>query len=572
MATQLTEEQTKNFQNQIGQISSSIKSLYEQRGLQYPGTSTLPAATPPSSADQINNVPSLNIPTPNYTAPDTSRASSSFAGFTAGNKSSEQLIQENVARQEAELKARATEQKSTLSSLLGGTAKAREEARTGVSDEQQMLKEDLAKRRQLEAEANSLQEDYDKTVERRDAAIAAAEQAQGGTVSGAEQAIRKIEKDYATILNSKATALKSKAAYIQVVQGNVEEARGLINEAVEASVADYTADLAINLKMYEENSGLLDKIDSAYSTAFTNLLAVKKTNLDNAREDAKTKATLMVDLAKEGIDASAYMSGNYSYQDMAQAFAGKLAATNAGGGFDSTLIPNGQAYTNAFNSAVLNLPMASQKIAQQTFANYLNNGNLEGANQYLISMATSGLPAADRTQALGRAQATMSLKEIGDLLDEAKQRGASTDLVSGSLVNIAGKLGATTNEDLAYIGARIQQQVQVYRRSMTGVAFSPQESAEYAKIFPDITNVETLNSAKLKALTDSFDANNRSTLGFLLGGQSNYEQIFGETGTPSLPSLTPKDATAELDAIVNPQTTEVGSGGWWNRFTSIFGF
>src|SRR3990167_2986370 len=59
-----------------------------------------------------------------------------------------------------------------------------------------------------------------------------------------------------------------------------------------------------------------------------------------------------------------------------------------------------QAYNNAFNSAVLGLTKSSQEIAKRTFSRYLANNDLDGARQFLVSMAVEGLPAADQTQAL----------------------------------------------------------------------------------------------------------------------------------------------------------------------------
>lgn len=213
----------------------------------------------------------------------------------------------------------------------------------------------------------------------------------------------------------------------------------------------------------------------------------------------------------------------------------KLQSEISGGGGVSSTSTESKPFVQAFNNVVIGLPQASQKIAQKTFQAYMDNGNLGEAKNYLIRLATNNLPAADQTQALGRAQATQALKEIQELLDQAKEAGSSTNILKGNLVNISQKLGDTADVDLSFIGARIQQQLQVYRRSMTGVAFSPQESQEYAKIFPDITNVEKLNTAKINALTDAFDSNNKASLAFLLG-ESNYNSIFGKGTTPSLPS------------------------------------
>jgi hypothetical protein len=219
-----------------------------------------------------------------------------------------------------------------------------------------------------------------------------------------------------------------------------------------------------------------------------------------------------------------------------------IASSASSGGITA---PQGkEAYSQAFNALVIGLPKASQDIATKTFNGYLSAGNYTEARNYITRLAVQNLPAADQTQALGRAQATAALKDIQSLLDEAKAKGANTNLLTGSLINIEQKLGATGNPDLSYISSRIQQQRQIYRRSMTGVAFSPQENQEYTKIFPDLTNLDKLNSAKVSALTDAFDSNNRATLAFSIG-DGNYNEIFGPTPTPTLPSDQSTQAPAD---------------------------
>jgi len=242
------------------------------------------------------------------------------------------------------------------------------------------------------------------------------------------------------------------------------------------------------------------------------------------------------------------------------------AAVSAVGGIAAptaiTITPEQKPYMDAFNNAVIGLTQASQRIATTTFNNYMANNDLEGARAFLVRVATQGLPAADQTQALGRSQATATLQDIQALLNQAKQRGAATNIISGTLVNVAQMLGASPSEDLSYIGARIQQQLQVYRRSMTGVAFSPMESREYAKIFPDITNLSGLNTAKIKALVDAFDSNNRASLSFLLGGDANYNAIFGKPKLPTLPSAIGETRETRETRIYNGQTYIKVEGGW----------
>lgn len=217
---------------------------------------------------------------------------------------------------------------------------------------------------------------------------------------------------------------------------------------------------------------------------------------------------------------------------------GRIVATIGGptGGDPAPTLAENQAMVDAFNSAASGLPSAP-RIAQARgiFNGLMKNGNTTAAREYIVRTAVEGMPTADQSQIVGRMQAVDSLAEIQGLLAKAKEKGASTNILTGNIVNIAQKLGNTSNQDLSYISSRIQQVLQTYRRSMTGVAFSPSESKEYAKIMPDITNVNDLNVTKIAALKDGFNINNRAALSFAIG-PTNYDAIFGKSEIPQLPS------------------------------------
>ena len=218
------------------------------------------------------------------------------------------------------------------------------------------------------------------------------------------------------------------------------------------------------------------------------------------------------------------------------------------GGLVST--PENQALIDAFQSAFLGLPKAQMEQAQNTFQSLLNRKDIAGAKNYIIRTAMAGAGVDQQNQAIGRKQALDTMIILKDLLGRLP-----TNLITGTIEKIAQKVGVSSNPDLAYIGSQIQQQIQVYRRAMTGVAFNPSESVEYGKIFPDITNIGTLNSAKIDSLIDSFNRNNRSALSFFIG-DTNYDKIFGEYETPLLPSsrISDEELKKEYDEYLKQQT------------------
>lgn len=211
---------------------------------------------------------------------------------------------------------------------------------------------------------------------------------------------------------------------------------------------------------------------------------------------------------------------------------------SGGGGALGTGDPITSAYQKAFNNAIYGIGPQSKPGVVQTFNQYMAEGDLPGARGYIVRAAMDGMPADIKVPMIGRSQAISSMDDILGLLTALKAKGFDTNIYSGNVEKIAQSLGSTTNPDLAYIGTRIAQALQSYRRSMTGVAFSPGESAEYKKILPDITNTNDLNDVRIAALRDGMNSNNRTSLSPFIGGESNYDALFGAPDSALLPSDT----------------------------------
>lgn len=208
--------------------------------------------------------------------------------------------------------------------------------------------------------------------------------------------------------------------------------------------------------------------------------------------------------------------------------------------------PQNAPYINAFSNATAGLGANNLAAANKVFANILQSGDLNQARTYIVRTALANAPAQEQNNALGRTNAISAMQDITSLLQQAADKGATTNLLTGTLTNVANKLGTSGNTDLNYISSRILQALITYRKGMTGVAFGPQEAEDYKKIFPDITNVSDLNTAKIGALTDSLNNQNRSTLGFLIGNQ-NYDALFPNQNTANLPSNQSATTNANAD-------------------------
>lgn len=301
-------------------------------------------------------------------------------------------------------------------------------------------------------------------------------------------------------------------------------------------------------------------VEDALAAAGDNLQTATGTLGDYLQYKRQAEAAGQIPISYDAYKAKEdQREANLAYSKAYATAKGTAAGSIAG----QTTIPTNtttKPYVDAFNSAAGGLTATQLKQAQATFNGLLASGDLDGAKAYIVRTAFAGANANEQTQAIGRYQALSALNDIQSLLKEASAKGAAPNLVTGNIANSAKKLGVSSNDDLNYISSRIQAELQTYRRAMTGVAFSPQETAQYQALFPSITNTDALNTTQLNALADALNSNNRATLSFYIG-DSNYDKLYGPSATSHLPSSIVAEESAAQASVAdflsaNPDKTE----------------
>lgn len=185
------------------------------------------------------------------------------------------------------------------------------------------------------------------------------------------------------------------------------------------------------------------------------------------------------------------------------------------------------AVSKSFSSIAPRLPEAARKSAQATINNYIKNGDVEGAKQFILSTAISSLPVEQQNKAFGRATAIDSLNNIESLLVQYKAKGGNTNVLTGTDEQIRQKLGATRNPELAYIGTQIGLSLAAYRQSVSGAAFTESEAKFYENLFPSTSNNAQLNEAKIRSLRDAFNMNQKSVMKTVIG-ERNYDGLISQ--------------------------------------------
>lgn len=296
-----------------------------------------------------------------------------------------------------------------------------------------------------------------------------------------------------------------------------------------------------------------DNVDALTAKEKDKLALIQSSLQDQKRkveELEKAKGEMLLELAKNGGGNSSYITAIQGAKDISEVynlgvksgFVGKLdmlkkqaevsklnaearkAVNEAKIANSPTVSANGD-YYNALANASISLPENQRKENTARLNSLLQSGDTQGAKELIIRTAFAGQTGTQRDDTIKRLNAIDSLATIKSELNKAKEITGDTGIVTGTMQNIQQKLGSAGNPELAKINTRITQALQVYRNAITGAAWGTQETDEYKKIFPSISNTNKLNTSVIDSLSDALNANQRVTVGSYIG-QGTYDKIF----------------------------------------------
>jgi len=173
---------------------------------------------------------------------------------------------------------------------------------------------------------------------------------------------------------------------------------------------------------------------------------------------------------------------------------------------------------------------------QFTIDNATENKSDSKVRDTLKKAAKSSLGVTERQILEGQERTSKLLDDIEKDLKEYVRLSGDTGLFVGTFEAVTNKIGKTYKGDLARIGARIANSIQTYRRSMSGVAFSVPESAEYTSMFPSVAKetlgdgtidgMNGLNINLIKGLKQNMDFLTDESYKMAMGDE-NYYKIYG---------------------------------------------
>ena len=110
-------------------------------------------------------------------------------------------------------------------------------------------------------------------------------------------------------------------------------------------------------------------------------------------------------------------------------------------------------------------------------------------------------PVATDVENLQTAYSTM--QDIDSAMKQFYGKGGKSSYLKGNYEKVINKLGGIKDPELVDLAVQIQTALQEYRRATTGTAYSVQEGADIASVFPGITNGELLNNTIIKSRLNS---------------------------------------------------------------------
>jgi hypothetical protein len=164
-----------------------------------------------------------------------------------------------------------------------------------------------------------------------------------------------------------------------------------------------------------------------------------------------------------------------------------------------------------------------------------------------------------RNRVMGRQSAINSLEQLDALMTEMESEGVNMNIFSGTVEDVAEIFGKTTDPRLVRFEGRVMPALFEFRRSLTGVQFSVQESAQYEGLYPNYRTEAVVNHERIRGLMegmriddDFFWKNELGDKGMALVGVGNSYNNGTTTGTGETASDIDAQIMEYLNADRNP--------------------
>lgn len=209
-------------------------------------------------------------------------------------------------------------------------------------------------------------------------------------------------------------------------------------------------------------------------------------------------------------------------------------------------------WVSNYEKALANITVWLTKDAKSTvveqMSEYVANWDLENAKTLLVNTLQETLKWDDKSKFSFLNNTIDTVNSLKESYDRFVSLGWDTWLFVGSAEKVASKVGKVKDPTLRQLATEMSMALQQYRLNVSGAAFSVQEAAEYASLFPTIWDYKELTDAKINWLISSLTKNQNKFLWKKLW-QTNYNNIFWSEQVSETPTKTPsikRDSTPTI--------------------------
>lgn len=302
------QKQIDKIREQTETITSEAQTIFEERGKQTIGRNI--EKTPEEtrniiSTDNIQDVTFPKSPSTETKEPDITGAKSRQEFFRT--KAEQERQDAELIRKEKEAKeAEQEEAPKSWFDWLKQQGKKTISAFRGEQFEEMGIEPEkfFEKQEATIAEIGSLMTEYDKLVAQKEQAIDRVQNQTGADIGFLNRETREVENSYNIRLSQMSSGIKTKMAIMEMKQGNFNQARDFVREAV----SDYTYELQIDYATFqqfrEENKDAIKQLDTEYQQALDKAEQAKLSELELVETEKNAVADLMLRVPDAGISIS----------------------------------------------------------------------------------------------------------------------------------------------------------------------------------------------------------------------------------------------------------------------------
>lgn len=238
--------------------------------------------------------------------------------------------------------------------------------------------------------------------------------------------------------------------------------------------------------------------------------------------------------------AAAALSASSAYTNAYNATAGKNAAeaaTGGGGGY------NGDFAATIESVANLESSVAGKKQVAANLKSFIASGDYKSAYSQIANTVEAGLVGESKQRFANARTDAQVMQGMKEAIQKYAAAGGDMNILKGTTESIYNKLGTVSDPRYEAQAVALQREFQTYRNTMTGAAFSPQESAEYQAVNPSGNKTLSLNVATIDGALQQLNNRVSKTIESRVPSAA-YIKEYADQGTPG-DTLIQKESDAQ---------------------------